>query len=906
MSTVEVHSSVNAVQVYTGVGLEGPRGPAGLRGERGNVGATGPTGPTGATGSAGIDADLGNLYITGPNDQSITGTIANADIEILPNGTGWVSIPSLKIDGSSISIGTGESAISVIIGNVTLAATPDFSNGATLPANSTTYFGAGANNPAVPPPWTVYEFTAGISTTIQVGDILAGAGVPLGSTVSWVGSGATSQYVIVNNKTYTGLDPILIPSAGNILSIARLINNSGLTFSTEPSTDISLNTGDGGLVVVHSDIVPISTDQFSLGTPLKRFKDVWVGAGTVYILDETLGIDLAIGARDGNLYVDGAAGLNVGEFTLRDNTILLNDSTRDIIVGSTGATGSWILNRALIVRTVEGVDTFKVDRDGIVTIRTEDPINPTKSLVNINASASGTTYPRTFAGTLLQLTAQDGESARLVLDSFGTAQYAVVTGRAARGTNVAPTALQNGDVLMRLTAHGFGATDFNQSLSRIDVVATENFTNTAAGTKFRFWATQNGSKTTQPIITLSTAGLALDGGGITFADNTYQNTAQLVGPQGATGPQGPTGAASNVTGPTGAVGATGPTGPQGITGAASNVTGPTGPTGATGETGAAVTIKGYYNTYAQLVAAHPTGSAGDAYIVDGGQLYVWDTVSSSWINVGVILGPTGPQGVTGPQGIQGVTGPTGAAGSNGTIGVNGATGPTGPTGAQGLQGIQGATGPTGNQGPTGSAGSIGPIGPQGATGPTGTTGPTGAASNVTGPTGSTGPVGTTGPTGPTGAASNVTGPTGPAGVTGATGPTGSAASLPQGWTAYAPVWTATSSNPTIGNGSITGAYAVFGKTVHFRIHIVDGTTTGEGSGSYALTLPLAPVADQKFTFMGAIGTGINLIYGYATGTTAIPLYASTSTTTVSRVTSTYPTTFGSGDTLSLNGTYEIP
>ena len=74
MSTVEVHSSVNTVQVYTGIGLQGPRGPVGLQGERGNVGATGPTGaastavgPTGPTGPIGTTGPTGAAStVTGP------------------------------------------------------------------------------------------------------------------------------------------------------------------------------------------------------------------------------------------------------------------------------------------------------------------------------------------------------------------------------------------------------------------------------------------------------------------------------------------------------------------------------------------------------------------------------------------------------------------------------------------------------------------------------------------------------------------------------------------------------------------------------------------------------------------------------------------------------------------------
>lgn len=57
-----------------------------------------------------------------------------------------------------------------------------------------------------------------------------------------------------------------------------------------------------------------------------------------------------------------------------------------------------------------------------------------------------------------------------------------------------------------------------------------------------------------------------------------------------------------------------------------------------GTDGTSVTILGSYNTLAELQAAHPTGSLGDAYIVSG-DLYVW--TGSAWSNVGQIQGPAG-------------------------------------------------------------------------------------------------------------------------------------------------------------------------------------------------------------------------------------------------------------------------
>jgi phage minor structural protein len=66
--------------------------------------------------------------------------------------------------------------------------------------------------------------------------------------------------------------------------------------------------------------------------------------------------------------------------------------------------------------------------------------------------------------------------------------------------------------------------------------------------------------------------------------------------------------------------------------------------GTDGQDGAGLEIKGNYDTMADLIAAHPTGSAGDAYLV-GTDLVVWNTQTSSWENVGRIQGPSGADGL---------------------------------------------------------------------------------------------------------------------------------------------------------------------------------------------------------------------------------------------------------------------
>ncbi len=57
------------------------------------------------------------------------------------------------------------------------------------------------------------------------------------------------------------------------------------------------------------------------------------------------------------------------------------------------------------------------------------------------------------------------------------------------------------------------------------------------------------------------------------------------------------------------------------------------------------------------------------------------------------------------------------------------------------------------------------------------------------------------------------------------------------WTSYTPTWTAATTNPSLGNGTLVGAYKAIGKTVHFRLRMVAGSTTTFGSGLWAFTLP---------------------------------------------------------------------
>ena len=189
------------------------------------------------------------------------------------------------------------------------------------------------------------------------------------------------------------------------------------------------------------------------------------------------------------------------------------------------------------------------------------------------------------------------------------------------------------------------------------------------------------------------------GDAFTYSDFTSEQLASLKGEKGDTGPQGPKGD-------------TGKTGPQGERGPA-------------GQDGTSYTINGLYSTLSALQAAHPIGSAGDAWFVgtdEDNVVYQWDVDKASWVNVGALKGPKGDTGPQGPKGDTGATGQKGDIGPRGEKGDKGDAFIYSDFTAEQLASLNGEKGDAGPQGPKGDTGDTGSQGPKGDTGPAGTAG----------------------------------------------------------------------------------------------------------------------------------------------------------------------------------------
>ncbi len=128
------------------------------------------------------------------------------------------------------------------------------------------------------------------------------------------------------------------------------------------------------------------------------------------------------------------------------------------------------------------------------------------------------------------------------------------------------------------------------------------------------------------------------------------------------------------------------------------------------------------------------------------------------------------------------------------------------------------------------------------------------------------------------------------------------------WTSYSPTWSSTGTNPTLGNGTLTGAYRQTGATVHFRLLLTTGGTTTYGTGTYRFSLPVggkigcllnAHVVDTSTTNRYT-GNAIILTTSTTGANMVINVHGTNST-----VGATVPFTFASGDVLALAGTYEL-
>lgn len=118
---------------------------------------------------------------------------------------------------------------------------------------------------------------------------------------------------------------------------------------------------------------------------------------------------------------------------------------------------------------------------------------------------------------------------------------------------------------------------------------------------------------------------------------------------------------------------------------------------------------------------------------------------------------------------------------------------------------------------------------------------------------------------------------------------------------YTPVWSATGTAVSLGNGTITGAYTKVGNMVTVYVVLTMGSTTTYGTGNYHVTLPFTVAKTSLGVAQGYnLGVGNEIFFPYAPATGNYVQFFTSSNTLVGQL---VPHTWKSGDQIEFSITF---
>jgi hypothetical protein len=163
---------------------------------------------------------------------------------------------------------------------------------------------------------------------------------------------------------------------------------------------------------------------------------------------------------------------------------------------------------AIIFKTASQVERARITTDGLFNIGA--PFAPNAG-VNLTINGNTGVLPApSFSGTQLQIGGADSSPVRVLIDSFSGATIGnnpSWLSRRARGSRSAPSAVQSGDVIGAFVFMGYGATGYvTNDPAAIYSAATENWSDTASGTKFVFSTIPNTTIAAVSAMTLHASG----------------------------------------------------------------------------------------------------------------------------------------------------------------------------------------------------------------------------------------------------------------------------------------------------------------------------------------------------------------------------------------------------------------
>lgn len=131
------------------------------------------------------------------------------------------------------------------------------------------------------------------------------------------------------------------------------------------------------------------------------------------------------------------------------------------------------------------------------------------------------------------------------------------------------------------------------------------------------------------------------------------------------------------------------------------------------------------------------------------------------------------------------------------------------------------------------------------------------------------------------------------------------------WQSWTPTWSTTGTAPSVGNGTFTCSYTQIGKTVHYRMHFVMGSTTTYGTGTWLFSLPVTPKTlptDATIDCTGQVqdfGTSsLPVLTGRLSGSSVVPMVPTSSGNVILAFVTSVFYAWAVNDFISIAGSYE--
>jgi hypothetical protein len=242
----------------------------------------------------------------------------------------------------------------------------------------------------------------------------------------------------------------------------------------------------------------------------------------------------AVFSSGNNLVLTGNASSDTITFAVSDTPIFTTVSATGNISGSyiigngsqlTGLpAGSYIAN---------GTSNVSVLANSSVQIFTPT-FNSAVGAVNIVGSSDGNIVATQNPGVVLHLTGTQNTAARIYNDAVGS--YSAMVGRRYNGNVNAPTQVLANSIVSRYAATPYTSNGWPAiSTARIDMVTTEDQTDTNSGTEIQFWTTAIGTNAIAKVMSLTNNDINLAGnitaiGNLTISTNpNYVNNITVSG-----------------------------------------------------------------------------------------------------------------------------------------------------------------------------------------------------------------------------------------------------------------------------------------------------------------------------------------------------------------------------------------